>query len=137
VHSQSLHIAKPKNLRIVIAQYDAIPNLQHWNERMKKHREADELAARLAAAANQPPKTFPAPVEPELAAPAPNGTPQRSPKERKEAKSPEIDTVPISLRPERALLNKYILKAAERTREAGRVVSAQQIMLEILERGAV
>jgi hypothetical protein len=36
-----------------------------------------------------------------------------------------------------ALLNKYVLKASERTREEGRVVSAQQIMLEVLERSDI
>jgi hypothetical protein len=41
--------------------------------------------------------------------------------------------VPITLRPTSALLGKFVLKASERTREEGRVVSAQQIMLEALE----
>jgi len=51
------------------------------------------------------------------------------------AKPKEPDTVPITLRPSSALLSKYVLKAAERTREEGRVVSAQQIMIEVLEKG--
>jgi ribosomal protein S4E len=34
------------------------------------------------------------------------------------------------------LLSRYVLKAADRTREAARVISAQEIMLEVLERGA-
>jgi hypothetical protein len=29
-----------------------------------------------------------------------------------------------------------VLKAADRTREVGKVISAQEIMLEVLERGA-
>jgi hypothetical protein len=41
----------------------------------------------------------------------------------------------MTLRPTRALLTRYTLAAAERTRAAGRVVSAQEIMLEQLERG--
>ncbi|MGA8028923.1 MAG: hypothetical protein WB992_17420 [Bryobacteraceae bacterium] len=40
------------------------------------------------------------------------------------------------MRPHRALLSRYVLKAADGTREAGRVISAQQIMLEVLERSA-
>jgi hypothetical protein len=42
--------------------------------------------------------------------------------------------VPITLRPASNLWNRFVLKASERTREEGRVVSAQQIMLEALER---
>jgi hypothetical protein len=34
-------------------------------------------------------------------------------------------------------LTKYVNKAAERTREEGRVVSAQQIMIEALERSVL
>jgi hypothetical protein len=76
-------------------------------------------------------------VGPELPDPMPDAISPRPGKEPKRTKLPETDTVPISIRPDRALLNKYILKAAERTREAGRVISAQKIMLEVLERGAV
>jgi len=39
------------------------------------------------------------------------------------------------LRPERELLTRYTLAAAERTKKEGRVVSAQEIMLEVLQRG--
>ena len=52
-------------------------------------------------------------------------------------KQRDPDSVPITLRPSSALLSNYVLKAAERTREEGRVVSAQQIMIEVLERGAL
>ena len=48
----------------------------------------------------------------------------------KTTKPKQPDTVPITLRPTNALLNIFVLKASERTREGGRVVSAQQIMLE-------
>jgi hypothetical protein len=106
---------------------------------MKKHRDANELAARIAAAANQPAgmhsQTASTTVGPELTGSKPDTRSPRSRKEPKETKLPDTDTVPISLRPDRALLNKYILKASDRTREAGRVISAQQIMLEVLERG--
>jgi hypothetical protein len=110
-------------------------------EAMKKNRDADELAARIAAAANQPaafvssppPKIAP---EPETAAqPVQAGTSKAKRRPRKE-KLTDGDTVGISLRPHRALLSRYVLKAADRTREAGRVISAQEIMLEVLERSA-
>jgi hypothetical protein len=55
----------------------------------------------------------------------------------KKAKAPELDTVPITLRPSSALLSKFVLKASERTREEGRVISAQQIMIEALERSVL
>ena len=105
---------------------------------MKKHRDADALAARIAEAANQPaavvaspPKTAPlATAEPE---PAVSSKPPRKPTK---ARLPDGDTVGISLRPHRMLLSRYVLKAADRTREAARVISAQEIMLEVLERGA-
>jgi hypothetical protein len=107
---------------------------------MKKHRDANELAARIAAAANQPaamvanlPRVSPAPTttaEPEQAASA------KAKRRPKKASLPDGDTVGISLRPHRTLLGRYVLKAADRTREAGRVISAQEIMLEVLERGA-
>ena len=121
---------------------------------MKKHRDADELAARLTAAANQPPVVVAFPVE----APSNSGvssppthesasartTPATETSRRKARKSratravseePEDDTVPMSLRPRREILSRYVMAASERTRETGRVISAQQIMLEVLERG--
>ena len=55
----------------------------------------------------------------------------------KKGKPTAPDTVPITLRPSGALLSKYVLRAAERTREEGRVVSAQQIMIEALERSVL
>jgi hypothetical protein len=106
---------------------------------MKKNRDADELAARIAAAANQPaamvaspPKVAPAP---ETTAKADQATPSKPRRKPEKARLPDGDTVGMSLRPHRALLSRYVLKAADRTREAGRVISAQEIMLEVLERG--
>ena len=109
---------------------------------MKKNRDSSELAARITAAARQPAGAgvVPAPVlvspgfpdlpaidEPEDAA---NAKPQKE-------KAQKVDTVPLTLRPSSALYNKFVLKAAERTREEGRVISAQQIMLEALERSVL
>jgi hypothetical protein len=111
---------------------------------MKKNRDSSELAARLAAAASQPVGTKSAPAAavpaPVLVSSTPEATkvpvavPARS--KRKKTK-PEQDTVPITLRPSSALLSKFVLKASERTREEGRVISAQQIMLEALDRSVL
>jgi hypothetical protein len=105
---------------------------------MKKSRDSSDLAARIEAAARQPAGTSSAPA-PVLVSPAPvikepvaESAPTRS--KAKKTKPKEPDTVPMSIRPTNALLNKFVLKAAERTREEGRVISAQQIMLEVLER---
>lgn len=107
---------------------------------MKKHRDADALAARIAEAANQPAALV---ARPPRVAPEPGATtepkqPVSSKITRKPRKAipPDGDTVGISLRPHRTLLSRYVLKAADRTREAGRVISAQEIMLEVLERSA-
>jgi hypothetical protein len=105
---------------------------------MKKNRDSSDLAARIAAAARQPAGASSAPA-PALASPiialrepVAESAPTHS--KPNKAKPREPDTVPITLRPSSALLNKFVLKASERTREEGRVVSAQQIMLEALER---
>lgn len=112
---------------------------------MKPHRDASELAARLGAAANKPlplpeptPLTLvptPAPTAPAAAAPAPAAPePARgAPKKTKRVEEVK-ETVAITLRPSRSMLTRYTMAAAERTRETGRVISAQEMMLEQLER---
>lgn len=105
---------------------------------MKKSRESSELAARLAAAASQPAgASSPMPIVNDPAQPpsAATSTAQAisSRPKAKKPKANEPDTVPITLRPTSALWSRFVLKAAERTREEGRVVSAQQMMLEALE----
>jgi len=105
---------------------------------MKKDRDASELAARITAAARQPAGMRSVPPPPQAAPehparPALTRVSTEIPKPKK-TKPKEPQTVPITLRPDSALLNKFVLKASERTREEGRVVSAQQIMLEALER---
>jgi len=107
---------------------------------MKRNRDADELAARIAAAANQPaaivaspPKVEPQPVVTAEPNKATSSVQKRRPKK---TRLTDGDTVGISLRPHRSLLSRYVLKAADRTRESGRVISAQEIMLEVLERSA-
>lgn len=101
---------------------------------MKPNRDASELAARLSTAASKPPALPAAPAAEEVpvaktTTPAPARRPA-TPKGR-----PATDTIGISLRPARTLLQRYTIAAAERTRATGRVVSAQEIMLEQLEHG--
>lgn len=120
---------------------------------MKKHPSANELAMRLTTAANQPPVlvAFPPSATPEDESPqnvvpesaetppVPENQPERTTRARRASKAalekPEDDTVPISLRPKRSVLTRYVAAASERSLKGGRVVSAQQIMLEVLERG--
>jgi hypothetical protein len=118
---------------------------------MKKNRDSSDLAARIAAAASQPAgrSSAPAPVLAPMPAPAlvsstsaaktpaapPVIAPARS--KAKKTKPSEPDTVPITLRPSSALLSKFVVKASERTLQEGRVVSAQQIMIETLERSVL
>ena len=105
---------------------------------MKQTRDAAALAASLTNAANA---SLPLP---ERATASVVSMPQRTetPSQTETPttkKSPKVkvmvDTVAMTLRPTRELLNDYTLAAAERTKERGRVVSAQEIMLEVLERG--
>jgi hypothetical protein len=108
---------------------------------MKKNKESSDLAAKLTAAASQPvgAKSVPAAATPVLVSSAPEAkVPVAAPERAKSKKiKPEPDTVPITLRPSSALLSKFVLKASERTREEGRVISAQQIMIEALERSVL
>ncbi|WP_084044481.1 hypothetical protein [Burkholderia sp. A2] len=53
------------------------------------------------------------------------------------AKKEPADTTQLTLRPSRALLARYVAAAADRSRDTGRMVSAQEIMLEVLEKGGV
>jgi hypothetical protein len=105
---------------------------------MKPTRDAAALAASLTHAANA---SLPLP---QRAAADVVAMPQRleasaeveAPRVKKAGKAkPAADTVGITLRPERELLNRYTMAAAERTKKEGRVVSAQEIMLEVLQRG--
>lgn len=109
---------------------------------MKKHANASDLAAKLSAAANQPAGTGKLPI-PVLVSDEPSPHPAASPpaemtahSKPKKAKVKEA-TVIITLRPSLSLWNKFVLKASERMREQGRAVSAQQIMLEVLERSSI
>jgi hypothetical protein len=126
-----------------------MPHHHRKGPSMKKNRDSSELAAKIAAAASQPAgrRSAPAPLTPSAPAPvlvsstpadkAPAAAPAPVRSKAKKTKPAEPDTVPITLRPSSALLSKYVLKAAERTREEGRVISAQHIMIEALERSVL
>lgn len=107
---------------------------------MRPHRDASALAARLGAAANTPiplPQRTPQQTTPAVVvAPEPEPEkPSRASVARSKAERAPVATRAITLRLSADLLNKYVLAAAERTRETGRVVSAQEIMLAKLGRG--
>jgi len=107
---------------------------------MKPNRDANALAAALSSAAAAPLPLPPKHAENVVEMPARAET---SPTPRAEArpsrKAPRqkaiADTVAITLRPDRELLNRYTLAAAERMKKEGRAVTAQEIMLEVLQRG--
>ena len=102
---------------------------------MKPHRDANELAARLGQAANKPVPLPEMPLAP-LPAPTPEAEKMvRSATQKEKSAKTVTETVAITLRPTRALLNRYTRAAAERTLKSGRVCSAQELMLEVLERG--
>ena|ERR1700722_14559808 len=108
---------------------------------MKPNRDAAALAESLRTAAAA---SLPLPEQPE-AQPAPTidlpelkTEPVKSDgaRQKRLMKGKDVaDTVQIALRPTRELLKRYVLSAAERTRKEGKVISAQQIMLEVLQKG--
>lgn len=106
---------------------------------MKPNRDAAALAAALTSAA-----ATPVPLPPRAAPPANDPAPSAQavapveappPKKASKKAKAQPDTVGITLRPDRALLLRYTNEAADRTRAEGKVISAQQIMIEVLERG--
>jgi len=96
---------------------------------MKPHRDAAALAASLTSAAAKP-----LPLPERQATPAVSNAKETEAPKGKKVKL-MADTVGITLRPPRATLNRYTMAAAERTKKEGRVVSAQEVMLEVLETG--
>src|ERR1700759_4156575 len=108
---------------------------------MKPHRDAAALAASLSRAATAP---LPLPTMPPEAPAVPANT-SIAPEEKKIAAAPAprkaakqkivLDTVQVTLRPRRELLERYVIAAADRTRDEKKPISPQQIMLEVLEKG--
>ncbi len=135
---QRHNVAISRNRATVMSHYCAI---QPHETHMKKNRDSSDLAARIAAAASQPAgrSSLPAPALVSALPAAGQSVPatEAAPSKAKKTKQKEPDTVPITLRPTSALLSKFVLKASERTREEGRVISAQQIMIEALERSVL
>jgi hypothetical protein len=118
---------------------------------MKQPKGVVDLAARLGAAASSPlvpVAAAAAPAAAAITAEAPSGAgqgaaaaeapaaPARKPAKATAKKEP-TDTTQLTLRPSRALLARYVTAAADRSRDTGRMVSAQEIMLEVLEKGGV
>jgi hypothetical protein len=106
---------------------------------MKPDRNAGALAEALMGAAVKPlplpaqrPQEYSSSPSTEIAAPGQNNEPEERP-----SKAPKINVerAQITLRLLRELLDDYTLQAAERTKIERRVISAQEIMLEVLERG--
>ena len=95
---------------------------------MKPNRDAAALAASLTTAANAP---LPLPERPVVPVPA---SAEPAPPGRVGKPKLVVETVGITLRPGRELLQHYTMAAAERTKKEGKVISAQQIMIEVLER---
>ncbi|KVE33097.1 hypothetical protein [Burkholderia sp. TSV86] len=94
---------------------------------MKPTKNVPDLAASLMA-------TAPAPLDPKATASlkAAHAAPlvQQPPAAPKVA----VDRVPMSLRPPRDLHARCVAAAAKRSLEVGRVVTAQDIIIEILEK---
>ena len=134
--------------------------MRDLGEVMKKHRDANELAKRIMEAASKPPGITPQPIavpepapvkveatrsvaEP-VATPAPvkfekaeeePRAPKKSAKREAKKKAANDDTVAMSLRPPRGIYERYVMAAANRTLAVGRVVSVQDMILEVMERG--
>ena len=100
---------------------------------MKAPRNVDDLAARLSDAASKPVPLPVAPAPP--VAPAETAAAPAAPREAPKKAKPVTATVQVTLRPSKTLLQRYTMAAADRTRKEGKVISAQQVMLECLERG--
>ena len=118
---------------------------------MKPAKGVDDLASRLRTASEAPlvqppvnePSGGPSPGAPAQSVPAPVSTDPREqvPAAKKVAKragaKEVIDTMALTLCPTRTLHARYVAAAAKRSQELGRMVSAQEIMLEVLEKGKV
>jgi hypothetical protein len=101
---------------------------------MKPDRNATDLAARLTQAAQTPPPLPPPTRQVQSAEDTSRAPPAKVAKATQKGR-PSVQTRGITLRPSVDLLTRYTLAAAERTRKVGRVVSAQEVMLERLDGG--
>lgn len=97
---------------------------------MKPPKSVEDLASRLTSAATAPLQVLPPAAE----VPLEDGPKKPATLRRGRADKPKAETLGINLRPTRALYERYLALAADRSRANGRMVSPQQIMLEVLER---
>ncbi|MEB2500693.1 hypothetical protein [Burkholderia cenocepacia] len=116
---------------------------------MKPAKGVDDLASRLRTASEaplvHPPVNEPpggrSPAAPAQGLPVSTDAREQVPAAKKVAKragaKEVIDTMALTLRPTRTLHARYVAAAAKRSQELGRMVSAQEIMLEVLEKGKV
>lgn len=109
---------------------------------MKQPKKVEDLAASLRAASAAPlvspsvavaPASVPAATEP----PAVGERTVAPAKATGKGKKEPADTMQLTLRPTRTLYARYVAAAADRSRQAGRMVTPQEVMLEILEKGGV
>jgi hypothetical protein len=112
---------------------------------MKPSRNAAVLAASLSSAAAMPLQTAitssiravpaaAAELLPEPEVPVERRQVARPLKREKKVKE-LADTMQMTLRPSRELVESYVNEAADRSKREGRMVSAQQVMLEVLATG--
>lgn len=105
---------------------------------MKPAKGVPDLAERLRSANATPLVPFPGGEPPAVqpaATPAPAAPVRRPAADRKATGA--MPTRQITLRPTVDLWARYINAAAERSKQAGRTVTAQEIALEIMEKAAL
>jgi hypothetical protein len=103
---------------------------------VKKPKDVTELASRLASAASTPLvlPPAPAPVVQVATAPVPEATKaSQAVRAGKSRKAPQRSTIPLFLRLSPELFERYDGEAVRRTKETGRGVTVQQVILDRLE----
>ena len=90
---------------------------------MKKRHDVNELAKQLTTAASTPLQKVAKPVPQEVVVETPAPT----------RKKPKSDAIPVFLRLPAAMYQHFDTIAVERTKETGRGVSVQQVIIEQLE----
>jgi hypothetical protein len=101
---------------------------------MKKPTDVADLAARLANAASTPLVVHP-PVPAEPAAPASRAAAETPRPQKPRKKAPNRGTVSVFLRMPQPLYEEYDQEAVRRTKQKGRGVTVQQVILDRLEAG--
>lgn len=99
---------------------------------MKKPKDVADLANRLANAATTPLVVSVPAIEPEAAGETVSSPPATH---EKRGKAPKRATVPVFLRISQTLYERYDEEAVRRTKETGRGVTVQQVILDRLAEG--